>query len=294
MLTTTPNRIALHFVAVALMLGLAPQALTQPAPERLLLRPELTNARMASLEAPLTFEFFEPAASGPVWNGEGLWRTRPAGLHGLRTVLDATADNDPVWDPGAQAWFAFAYGALVRVDPAGGLPVVLDTLPGHDFDVRAARGLLVYRDPNSDQIVLLRLASGERRVLLSGDFYNPRFSPDGRWVAVSQLKNGGGHLWLVDSETGGARDLGKGYDPAWRPDGRQLLFLRLDDNGHELTAAHLFFYEPASATTRFVATSQRHLVTRPTFSPDGRWIAFVDEQSGQVMASPLPAIGGVR
>lgn len=289
-----PIRFSPPTLAAALLLGLASSASAQTAPEKLLLRPNLQTDRPASLDEPLTFPVAELASPKPTWNAQGIW-IRPAGLHGLAKVLDASPANDPVWDPGSQAWYAFAYGTLVRVEPEGSLPVVLDSLPGHDFDVRAARGLVVYRDPNSDQIVLQRFGqSTERRVLLAGDFYNPRFSPDGTQVAVSQLKNGGGHLWLVETETGTTRDLGKGNDPAWRPDGRQLLFLRLEDNGHELTASHLFLHEPASGATRFLATARKHLVTRPAFSPDGSWIAFVDEASGQVMAARLPKIGAER
>lgn len=289
-----PTRFLLPLL-VAALLGVATSARAQTAVERQLLRPDPRIAQRATLDAPLIFAVVAESAATPVWNGQGLWPTRPAGLRGLHAVLDATPANDPVWDPSAAAWFAFAYGALVRVEPDGRLPVVLESLPGHDFDVRAGRGLLVYRDPTTDQIVLLRLdGTAAPRVLLSGDFYNPRFSPDGSQIAVSQLRDGGGHLWLVDTASGRARDLGRGYDPAWRPDGRQLLFLRLDDNGHELTASHLYLCQPVSGAVQRLATTRRHLVTHPTFSPDGELIAFVDDVNGQLMVARLPEIGGGR
>ncbi|MFH1810071.1 MAG: hypothetical protein ABIJ09_15095 [Pseudomonadota bacterium] len=276
-------------------LTLAATSAAQSTPPRLLHPLDHPTARLASLHMPMNLAFVAQASSGPVWTAQGLWQAKPAGLHGLQAVQDASPANDPVWDPSSRAWYAYVYGALVRVEPEGSLPVVLESLPGHDFDVRAARGLVVYRDPNRDQLVLQRLGPrGGRRVLLEGEFYNPRFSPDGTRIAVSQLCDGGGHLWLIESETGVTRDLGRGYDPAWKPDGTTLLFLRLDDNGHELTASHLYTYMPGSGVTRHLATTRSHLVTRPTFSPDGRWIAFVDDVSGQVMASPLPESGGAR
>jgi len=288
----------LFALTVATLLGQAGAAWAQGSgsPERWLLHPDLEAHRAASLAEPLALGRSESSHPQPVWTAEGLWTARPAGLRGLARVAGSSADNDPVWDPSSRAWYAFVHGALVRVEPDGRLPVVLASLPGHDFDVRAGHGLVACRDLARDRIVLLRTGgSGAGRPLLEGGgFYHPRFSPDGSRLLVSQLKDGGGHLWLVDVATGQARDLGPGYEPAWRPDGKQALFLRVEDDGERLTASTLMLLDPETAAVRFLAAPRAHLVTRPAFSPDGGWIAFVDSESQQIMLARLPEAGGAR
>ncbi|HEY3450379.1 MAG TPA: hypothetical protein VGK67_28755 [Myxococcales bacterium] len=284
-------------LTVAMLLGQAGFASAQGTSDRWLLHPDLQARRTASLDEPLSLGRSESARPQPVWTAEGLWQTRPAGLRGLsKLAAEATPANDPVWDPSSQAWFAFAYGALVRVEADGRLPVVLANLPGHDFDVRAGHGLVVCRDSAKDRIVLLKTGSaGQERVLLEGGgFYNPRFSPDGSQVLVSQLKNGGGHLWLVSTASGQARDLGEGYEPVWKPDGKQALLLRVTDDGERLTSSSLFLLDPATGAVRLLAAPRRHIVTRPALSPDGAWLAFVDSESQQVMVARLPEAGGAR
>ncbi|MGC4116564.1 MAG: hypothetical protein QM765_18700 [Myxococcales bacterium] len=285
----TPKTL-LALAAVTLM-GTAELARAQTVP----LRPDL-QTRIASFDEPLALGRADSPRAHPVWTAEGLWSARPAGLHGLSKLAEAAAANDPVWDPSSKAWFAFAYGALVRVEPDGRLPVVLASLPGHDFDVRAAYGLVVCRDVAQNRIVLLKTGSeGPGKVLLEGaDFYNPRLSPDGSQVLVSQLKSGGGHLWLVSTATGKARDLGQGYEPAWSPDGKRALFLRTEDDGERLTSSTLFQLEPSTGAIRLLAAPRSHIVTRPAFSPDGAWVAFVEAESQQLMVARLPEAGGAR
>jgi dipeptidyl aminopeptidase/acylaminoacyl peptidase len=89
-------------------------------------------------------------------------------------------------------------------------------------------------------LVLIDIASGERRTLVAGADHDghlggPAFSPDGRWIAAVRSERdvperpGRTTLWLVDPESGATRDLLPGFDlwphaPAWTPDGRGVLF----------------------------------------------------------------------
>lgn len=83
---------------------------------------------------------------------------------------------------------------------------------------------LVLLDPDASAPPAVLLALGREAV-----FAQPRFSPDGRTVAVSVWRPGQGrHIALVDAATGSYRLVTRGPSnhgqPAWSPDGRYLLY----------------------------------------------------------------------
>ena len=278
---------AAAILAAATVASSLPAAAQLPA-ERLLFQPNLQTDLRPTLESPMTLGVRgKLQAPAPVWTRDGLWATRPERLWGLAR---AQAAGLPTWDPSTRAWYAWALGALVEVRPDGSLPVVLDSLPGHDFDLRAAQGLVVYRDPARDAIVLQRLdGAREQRVLLSGwRFFNPRFSPDGKRVVVSESRSQGGHLWLVPLEGGAPRDLGRGNEPAWHPDGKRIVFTRFENDGKRRTSSTLLSLDLRTGLTVRLAFSREPVLARPTISPDGSWIALADDDTGEVVLAPLP------
>ncbi|HEY3450212.1 MAG TPA: hypothetical protein VGK67_27910 [Myxococcales bacterium] len=272
-------------LALAIALGFSATAFAQSPDRELLFHPNLDTDLPATFDAPIVLG--RAVAADPVWTRTGLWADRPEALWGLAQVEDA---RPPVWDPSSDTWFAWALGMLVQVRPDGSLPVILESLPGHDFDIRAAKGLLVYRDPARDEIVLVRLdGKNERRVLLSGfHFFNPRFSPDGTRIVVSESRAEGGHLWLIEVDGERATDLGRGEQASWSADGRHLVFLKIDHDGHRLTASSLYTRDIASGVERRLAVTRAHLALQPRLSPDGRFVAFVDEETSSLMLSRLP------
>ena len=57
----------------------------------------------------------------------------------------------------------------------------------------------------------------------------PRFSPDGRWLAFTSSRSGESQIWLLPLDGGEARQLTKlstgGSSPQWTPDGRHIVFV---------------------------------------------------------------------
>ncbi len=99
----------------------------------------------------------------------------------------------------------------------------------------------------------------------------PDFSPDGRLIAFVR----DGDIWLMRADGSGQRALTSGAEldgrPLFAPNGRYLLFERRADAGGNRDLN----------TVRVSGSMPRRLVhyladeAEATFSPDGRWIAFV-------------------
>ena len=72
--------------------------------------------------------------------------------------------------------------------------------------------------------------AGRREPLLHEKYQEIPYydSPDGRWLAYSQLEDGNWHLWLRDMATGNAQQLSQAQcnntEPAWAADSKTLYY----------------------------------------------------------------------
>ena len=159
------------------------------------------------------------------------------------------------------------------------------------------------------------------------EFQAPAVSPDGTQVAVSVLgRDGSSSIWLFDSDTGTPRTLpteGDSHSPVWSPDASKIAFASGNDiylmpadgsgpakplwtsdyqklpsswsSNDELAFVELnpkneldiWVYKNGNADPLVETPVDDHL---PSFSPDGRWIAY---QSGvAVYVQPYPGPSG--
>src|SRR5207248_7822482 len=108
--------------------------------------------------------------------------------------------------------------------------------------------------------------SGYRVVAADADVSRPSWSPDGRSLAYERYTAAGPEIRVADVEGGGDRRLGPGNAPAFSPDGRSVAA----GEGHDLVV-----YDVATDERRVVATVQ-YAATWPSWSPDGRQLAFTE------------------
>ena len=124
------------------------------------------------------------------------------------------------------------------------------------------------------------------------DVYGPVWSPDGSRLVFSMARNAPPNLHVKSLSGGEARELlpsrGTMHWPSdWSPDGRFLLYTNRDPN------ADLDLWMLPIAENRepvpFLITRFKEFDAR--FSPDGRFVAFASEESGESEVYVVPSEG---
>jgi len=142
------------------------------------------------------------------------------------------------------------------------------------------------------------------RLTFKGDSnQNPVWTPDGqRIVYESSGKGGVGNLWWIRADGGGdaqrlAESKYRQVPWSWSPGGKVLAF-----NQNNLATGWDIMTMPVEGSEKngwkpgqpkpFVNTSATEAY--PAFSPDGRWIAYFSNESGQfeIYVRPFPGPGG--
>ena len=140
-----------------------------------------------------------------------------------------------------------------------------------------------------------------RLSVLAGQNDRPVWTPDGKSIIFHSLNPGApGLYWIRSDGSGEAQRLTEDKPPAFptsfSPDGKRLALFQAGASGSMdvLTApvegdpAHPRLGKPEV----FVGT--RFVEVEPAFSPDGRWLAYQSNESGnmEVYVRPFPGPGG--
>jgi hypothetical protein len=286
----SPLRTALVAAALLMLLAPAPDAQANDGTSPSTVAPSAELHAGALTGSSLRFVAKPEQAAAPVWTQAGLLYAPPSVPGALSSVEHAGA---PVWDPSAGAWYASANGVLVRVEGEKRLIAVLEGVRGHDLDVRAARGVVVSREPG-DTILLRRFgdAGKTRRALLVGEaFFGPRLSKSGHAVAVSESRAEGPRVRVIDTTTSRVIAVVDGSDPAWHPGGASVVVTRTRHDGERILGASLVEVELRSGAERVLSLPRDHAPTLPAVSPDGASVAYVDAHSGAVHVAPYKVEG---
>ena len=130
--------------------------------------------------------------------------------------------------------------------------------------------------------------------------FHPTWTPSGEQITYSAFRGGFTEIFSASGDgSGDETQLTDGplseYDPHWSPDGKYLIYHTLGDSK---TQRDLWYreIEPGGGTSDPVVFGQTRFNERNgRFSPDGRFVAYCSDQSGQyeVYVRPFPNGGRV-
>jgi eukaryotic-like serine/threonine-protein kinase len=148
-------------------------------------------------------------------------------------------------------------------------------------------GTLVYVPLARSEVKMLSVdRTGQATPVLSKiEMYRyPRFSPDGKRIAVAIRSPSGGDVWLIDSETGSRSRLtveGANAYPVWTPDGSRVAFTSSRQDAE--TSGIYWTLTDGSGTAELLLKGQgknaESLAFAGSFSPDGNFLAYRENHS---------------
>lgn len=154
------------------------------------------------------------------------WTAQPA-VSGGESVLVYSSDrgeggNSDIW-----------------IQQPGKAPRQLTDDPAHDItpDISPDGKRVVFRSWRKEEGVWSVPAGGGSPKLLANGGYFPRFSPDSKWIAFTDMATDEiGHVFTIPAAGGVPEQLDYGTAdaqcPVWSPDGSELVFAAQDASGH--------------------------------------------------------------
>jgi hypothetical protein len=230
----------------------------------------------------------------------GLWDSpiSPISVGRSITLTDVGWDSDGslVWREGRSD-----RGVLVVMSEEGQAPRDLNS----ELSVRAkvgygggdcctGHGQVFFVEAESGRIYGQPTRVGPAQVVTPafGSAASPRLSPDGRWLLYVHSYEGIDRIALgaSDGSTWPAQ-LVSGEDfymqPRWHPDGRQVAWIAWNHpnmpwDGTYLRQGRLEFPPgrlPHISETSTIAGDETTSIFQPEYSPDGRWLAYISDES---------------
>ncbi len=182
---------------------------------------------------------------------------------------DAKADDKPKWDVN---------------NPPG---------PHHDvaIDVDEGTWMTVDISPDGQTIVFdllgdiytMPATGGDAKAISSGVSWDmqPRFSPDGQWIAFTSDRAGGDNIWIMKRDGTEPKQVSKESfrlvnSPAWSPDGEWIAGHKHFTAERSLGSGEIWLWHRSGGDGLQMTEkpNDQKDVGEPAFSPDGRYIYF--------------------
>jgi dipeptidyl aminopeptidase/acylaminoacyl peptidase len=218
------------------------------------------------------------------------------------TLAESVGYSDVQWDGDTLIWLE-SRGGKQRLLAQKGDDAPLDLIEtntsikgrvGYGGGAFTIAGGVVYYAGDKGGLHRLALSAGRPKAITPpfGACAAPRVSPDGAWVAYVHTDGVRDSLAIVDSwgkswPTQLVTDADFVMQPAWSPDSKQLAYItwnhpQMPWDGTTLTLATLSFEggTPHITHQEILAGDEQTAIFQPEFSPDGRYLSYISDQSG--------------
>ncbi|MCM2317577.1 MAG: amidohydrolase, partial [Thermoanaerobaculia bacterium] len=168
--------------------------------------------------------------------------------------------------------------------------------PSYDvqLDVRAGTWMSLDVSPDGREIVfdllgdiyVVPIAGGEAKAIASGIAWDmqPRYSPNGKWIAFTSDRAGGDNLWVMNRDGSKPTQVSKETfrlltQPAWTPDSEFVVGRKHFTSERSLGAGEMWLYHRSGGDGLQMTkkrTDQKD-TGEPAFSPDGKYLYFSDD-----------------
>lgn len=129
----------------------------------------------------------------------------------------------------------------------------------------------------------LPIAGGEAKALTTGMAWDmqPRYSPNGQWIAFTSDRGGGDNIWVIPRGGGEARQITKEdfrllNSPVWSPDGNYIAARKHFTKRRSLGSGEIWLYHVSGGkgVQMTEKPNDQKDVGEPAFSPDGKHLYF--------------------
>jgi len=159
------------------------------------------------------------------------------------------------------------------------------------IDTDEGTWLSVDMSPDGNQIVFdllgdiysIPASGGEAKALTEGIAWDmqPRFSPNGKWIAFTSDRAGGDNIWIMQADGSTPQQVTREdfrllNSPSWTPDSEFIVARKHYSSTRSLGAGEMWLYhrsggEGVQLTKR---PNEQKDAGEPAFSPDGRYLYF--------------------
>lgn len=165
--------------------------------------------------------------------------------------------------------------------------------PTYDAGIDVTEGTWISLDvsPDGSEVVFdllgdlysLPISGGEAKPLTSGMAWDeqPRFSPDGQWIAFTSDRAGGDNIWIMKRDGSAPAQVTKESfrllnSPAWEPGGDYIVARKHFTSTRSAGAGEMWLYHRTGG--QGLAMTERPNDQKdagePAFSPDGRYLYY--------------------
>jgi formylglycine-generating enzyme required for sulfatase activity/Tol biopolymer transport system component len=145
------------------------------------------------------------------------------------------------------------------------------------IDRASLKGTIVFVSDRSGSLKIWSMhASGKNAKQLTkseGADADPRFSPDGKRILYTTLRDGFPEIWRMNRDGAEPKFVTKGSQASWAPDGKSIVFI--NDN-------QTFVRDLVTGKERLVTPKAWERCGVPAFSPDGQRVAVASRHLGNI------------